>query len=161
MIHHRIVGTTIVGLFVASMLLLGACQLRRGDQEPPASKAYLLTLSVEDFDVFEHPVTTVAIANYKTDITAANVTDAVIVAQLQRPGPESEGTWESFPYTIHGFIPGSDPQRSASLTLTYQVREGSVQLLATANLTGREMQLSLSLFNGFKVRIRVVPTSAQ
>lgn len=158
MIHHRIVGTTIVGLFASMLLLLGACQLRGGD---PASKTYLLTLDAEDFDVFERPETTFATADHKVAITAADVKDAVITAQLQRPGPESEGTWEYFPYTIHGFVPGSDPQRSASLTLTYQVREGNVQLLATANLTGPEMQLSLSLFNGFKVRIRVVPTSAQ
>lgn len=158
---HRIVGATIVGLFIVSTLLLGACQLGRGGQSPPASKTYLLTLRTDDFIVLEHPVTTRASADYKVDITAADVTDAVIVAHLQHTEPQSEGTWESFPYTIHGFVPGSDPKRPASLTLSYQVQKGSVQILATASLTGPEALLSLSLLNGVKVRIRVVPTRAQ
>ena len=155
MIHHRIVGTTIVGLFVASMLLLGACQLRRGDQEPPASKTYLITLDADDFDVFERPETTFAIADHKVAITAADVKDAVITAQLQ---DRTSDTWGPFPYTDHGFIPDSEPKRSVSLTLTYDVREGQVRLIATADLTGAEMAGALRVFNGFKIRIRVVPT---
>lgn len=157
---HRIVGTTIVGLFAAaSMFLLGACQLGRGGQSPPVSKTYLLTLRPDDFTVIEAEPTTVARAAYKVDITATDVRDAVITAQLQFP--TAEGAWEPFPYTVNGFVPGSDPKRAASLTLTYQVQEGRVQLMATGSLTGPEMQLSFILFNGFKIRIRVVPTTAQ
>ena len=152
MIHHRIVGTTIVGLFVASTFLLGACQLRGG---APASKTYLITLDADDFDVFERPETTFAIADHKVAITAADVKDAVITAQLQT---ERQDTWGPFPYTNHGFIPDSEPKRSASLTLTYEVREGHVRLIATADLTGAEMAGALRVFNGFKIRIRVVPT---
>lgn len=141
------------------MFLLGGCQLGRGGQSAPASKTYEITLRPADFTIIEAEPTTVANADYKVGITATDVNDAVITAQLQFPN--SEGSWEPFPYTINGFVPGSDPKRPASLTLTYQVQEGLVRLMATASLTGPLMQLSLTLFNGFKIRIRVVPTRAQ
>ena len=157
---HRTVGAAIVGLFVVSTLLLGACQLGRGGQSPPASKTYLLTLRAKDFEVLPLEPTTAAFANYKfATITAADVKDAVITAQLQLS--DVEGIWEPFPYTVNGFVPGSESKRSASLTLTYRVLEGAVQISATSDLTESEMQLALTLFEGFKIRIRVVPTRAQ
>lgn len=155
---HRIVGAAIVGLFVVSTLLLGACQLGRGGQSPPASKTYLLTLSTKDFTVRPLEPTTTAFAHYKfATITAADVKDAVITAQLQLR--DEEDAWQPFPYTVNGFVPES--KRPASVTLTYEVREGQVWVIATASLTGPEMQSALTLFEGFKIRIRVVPTRAQ
>ena len=155
---HRIVGATIVGLFIVSTLLLGACQLGRGGQSPPASKTYLITIDAEDFTVGETAPTTVAIADHKVGLTAADVRDAVITAQLQFRG---QTAWEPLPYTISGWVPTAEPRRSASVTLTYQVREEMVRLMATGDLTKSEMELFLRIFTGFKVRIRVVPTRAQ
>ena len=157
---HRTVGAAIVGLFVVSTLLLGACQLGRGGQSPPASKTYLLTLHAKDFTVRPLVPTTTAFAYYKfATITAADVKDAVITAQLQLR--DEEDVWQPFPYTVNGFVPESDPKRPASVTLTYEVREEQVLVLATASLTGPEMESALTLFEGFKIRIRVLPTRAQ
>lgn len=125
-----------------------------GSTTTPVPRDYLFTLRSDAFTVVETTPTTVAIADYKVDITAADVRDGVITAQLQRSA--SEGTWERIPYTINGFVPATEPKRAASLTLTYQVSAGHVQIIVTSNLTGAEMSLALILVNDFKIRIRVV-----
>ena len=125
-----------------------------GSTTTSVPRDYLFTLRSDDFTVVGTTPTAAAIVDYKIDVTAADVRDGVITAQLQRSA--SEGTWEPFPYTINGFVPHTEPKRAASLTLTYQVSAGYVRLIATAHLTGAEMSRALILFNDFKIRIRIV-----
>ena len=159
MLHTTLIRTVLGGL--VAVLTLAACQEgpapgSSGDstQQPPESKTQEFTIRANDFAIVPlSAFTAIAVAEYQVSIiTADDVKNGLVTAELQIVA--GSNVWVALPYVIHV---GLDSY-SISTTLTYAYGTGAVRISVQGDVTQAEMSSILSDFDGYRIRVLVVPT---
>ena len=139
----------------AAILVLVACQEGPGGSSEsglPESKVHEITIQPADFTLNQLPYSVIANAEYQVSmITQADVEQGSVTAAVQTvPG---SGVWVALPF-VNSIRVQSIP---ITVTLSYAYTRGVVRISLLGNVTADDMQQFLNEYQGYRVRIVVVP----
>ena len=156
---HSALRTAPVGLVIVVVLALSACQDGPGGsggstQQPPESRTHEFTIRANDFAITRvSTFTTLATAEYQASIiTADDVKNGLVTAEVQTVS--GSNVWLALPYVVHVGL----ASYSVSTTLTYAYGAGMVRIVVQGDVTQAEMSVILAEFDGYRIRVVVVPT---